>query len=271
MRQRAFLLVLSCLIAASLTGGAARAAAAANDAATSVALPLDASSKWSAANDAYQKLNFDAAAKTYEELLAQGVTDANLFYNLGNAYYQLNQRGKAALMYEKALRLAPRLADARKNLRLARGPIPHADEGVFVLFRPLSWLCGQFTASEWAGWILGVSFAASLFAAAWILLRAGRARKVFAMGTLAALTILVVLVCFFAARYADTELRHYGVVIASGAVVRSAPAANADQYFEAREGERYLVEDAEMSGWFRVKHPSTGRVGYLSESAVQRI
>lgn len=43
-------------------------------------------------------------------------TSANLHYNMGNAYFQLGEWGRAALQYEKALSLDPGHPEARANL-----------------------------------------------------------------------------------------------------------------------------------------------------------
>ena len=45
---------------------------------------------------------------------------ANVFYNLGNAYARLEQRGRAAASYRRALLRDPRHADAAANLALVR-------------------------------------------------------------------------------------------------------------------------------------------------------
>ena len=44
-------------------------------------------------------------------------TPANVFYNLGNCYYKLEQKGKAALAWRRTLAVYPAHTSARKNLR----------------------------------------------------------------------------------------------------------------------------------------------------------
>src|ERR1051325_9538876 len=51
------------------------------------------------ANEAYAKGNFVKAAEGYEQLIAQDYESAELYYNLGNAYYKLDNIGKAILNY----------------------------------------------------------------------------------------------------------------------------------------------------------------------------
>ena len=71
------------------------------------------------ANRAYAEGDFPAALRAYERTLA-GELHAHAFYNLGNACFRLGKFGPAALSYERALVLQPRLPDALANLRLAR-------------------------------------------------------------------------------------------------------------------------------------------------------
>jgi tetratricopeptide (TPR) repeat protein len=72
------------------------------------------------ANQAYSDGRFQEAAATYEDLVRAGQWNANVFYDLGNAYYRLGNFGKAILNYERALALEPRHPEADANLRLAR-------------------------------------------------------------------------------------------------------------------------------------------------------
>ena len=71
------------------------------------------------ANRAYAEGDFAAALRAYERSLAGGL-HANALYNLGNTCYRLGKLGPAALSYERALVLRPRLPDAVANLRLTR-------------------------------------------------------------------------------------------------------------------------------------------------------
>lgn len=60
-----------------------------------------------------------AAAQLYGQLEAKGVRNAELFYNLGNAYYQSGDANKALEYYVQAAELAPRDAQIKANLAQA--------------------------------------------------------------------------------------------------------------------------------------------------------
>lgn len=72
------------------------------------------------ANQAHNEGRFQEAVEGYEGLIRAGARNANLFYDLGNAWFRLGDFGKAILNYERALALDPHHPEADANLRLAR-------------------------------------------------------------------------------------------------------------------------------------------------------
>jgi tetratricopeptide (TPR) repeat protein len=72
------------------------------------------------AQQLYENGHFALASQAYEQLVAQGFGGKALFYNLGNAYYQQGDFGRAILNYRRAQQLAPRDEDIKANLELAR-------------------------------------------------------------------------------------------------------------------------------------------------------
>ena len=72
------------------------------------------------ANQDYAAGNFQNAIKGYEALVQARQFSANLFYNLGNAYFRAGDLGAAILNYERALALDRRHAEANANLQIVR-------------------------------------------------------------------------------------------------------------------------------------------------------
>jgi tetratricopeptide (TPR) repeat protein len=60
-----------------------------------------------------------AAVNLYEQLSAQGVVSADLFYNLGQAYSQLGQTSKGIEYYTRAAQIAPRDGQIVERLKQA--------------------------------------------------------------------------------------------------------------------------------------------------------
>src|SRR2546423_6775064 len=72
------------------------------------------------ANEEFATGRFKEAIAEYEGLVQKHEYSANLFYNLGNAYFRAGDFGKAILNYERALELDRHHAEAEANLRVTR-------------------------------------------------------------------------------------------------------------------------------------------------------
>ncbi len=127
---------------------------------------------------AYGRGEYRQAAELFEMARAERPRDPNLLYNLGNAYYELDERGKAVAHWIRALRLRPRDRDARFNLHLvvsddpviggALPPLPLSRDELAVLFAMLWFVgCGILIARRrWArGWMRVGAVAALVMAA----------------------------------------------------------------------------------------------------------
>ena len=64
---------------------------------------VDYNKLWGIANKHYSQKNYDSAVIYYEKIAASHPQDAVIYYNLGNAYYKLNQITPAIINYEMAL------------------------------------------------------------------------------------------------------------------------------------------------------------------------
>jgi tetratricopeptide (TPR) repeat protein len=72
------------------------------------------------ANQEYAQGHFAEAISGYEALVRAGQWSANLFYDLGNAYFRVGDFGHAILNYERALALERHHPEATANLQIAR-------------------------------------------------------------------------------------------------------------------------------------------------------
>ena len=72
------------------------------------------------ANQDYSEGHFQEAVGGYQNLVKSGQWSANLFYNLGNAWFRLGDFGGAILSYERAVALDPHHPEAAANLVLVR-------------------------------------------------------------------------------------------------------------------------------------------------------
>lgn len=70
------------------------------------------------ADSLYVVQDYKRAAAEYQAQLSEGGISDELFYNIGNCYFRMNQYPQAILNYQKALKMNPQHADAQDNLLL---------------------------------------------------------------------------------------------------------------------------------------------------------
>ncbi len=121
------------------------------------------SNLWNEANRAYQNKQYEMAIDQYEAILAAEKVDAEVFFNLGNAYFKNEQNGKAIANYLKALQLNPEFKAAQDNLKFVQSK---SDNGFdankkWWIAKWFHAVVNVFSANVWAWMALGLSIATS--------------------------------------------------------------------------------------------------------------
>jgi len=244
-------------------------------AAAHAALPDSAGihESWELGVMAYEQGEYEKALESWQALADRGLEHPDLFFNMGNAYYQMEQKGRAAWMYERALSRDARHADARRNLALVRNE--HAAQGdqstSSFLMLPFAYVAQLLTLGEWAAlcaaawWLTAIGFALALASNRPRLHAASRA-----VAIVAAIGLAVSLL-FFLPQLHHARTRSHGIVLEPGAIVRAGPSEREPEYFEAVEGERMEITLTPVRGWVRVKRPADGRVGFLPENVIGQV
>lgn len=67
----------------------------------------------------YKNGKYQQAINSWMQILENGEASSELYFNIGNAQYKLNQIGPSIYYYEKALQLSPNDSDIKNNLAFA--------------------------------------------------------------------------------------------------------------------------------------------------------
>ena len=206
-------------------------------------LPMTANAATKAdADSAYVNGNYQEAIKVYESLLKQGES-AELYYNLGNAYYRTENITRAVLNYERALLLSPGDGDIRFNLQIARSKtidkIVPESEMFFVTY---------------------LSGSSSLYFC-------------MSIGFFGGIALLVVFVFsnFFAWQQRQQLLNREGaIVVAPSVTVKSTPAQNGTDLFILHEGTKVVITDGSMKSWREIRL-ADGKKGWIESKKIELI
>jgi len=72
------------------------------------------------ANTLYNEAQYYEALDKYTQILDSGEHSAELYFNMGNAHYKLNNIAPSIYFYEKALLLKPNDKEIKNNIAFAR-------------------------------------------------------------------------------------------------------------------------------------------------------
>jgi|ERR1051326_2900955 tetratricopeptide (TPR) repeat protein len=223
------------------------------------------------ANTAYSKGNFAQAAEEYEKLIADGYISAELFYNLGNAYYKLDKLSKSILNYERAKKLSPNDDDINFNLKLANQRTVDKIEPTPKLFLDEWWdsLKSSQTEKTWS--LRSIScFVLFLFFIGVFILSSHSINKQFGFWLgLVFFTLTLVSFSIARGRYKDITMHNSAVILSSSAEVKNAPAESGTKLFILHEGAKVFAP--EISGeWVRIEL-SSDKVGWVKKSQLEFI
>lgn len=101
---------------------------------------------------AYHGEDYSKAVEFFENVLRQGQYSSALYFNLGNAYYNNDELGKAILNYERALKVEPGNTLARQTLEQVNTEIKIQITAIpdFILWRGYRWGLTLFSSGTWA-------------------------------------------------------------------------------------------------------------------------
>jgi tetratricopeptide (TPR) repeat protein len=223
------------------------------------------------ADSAYARGEFQKAIKDYEALLKQGVS-ADLYYNLGNAYYRTEDITRAVLNYERALQLSPGDKDIRFNLQMARSKTidkitPETELFFVTWYRSLA---NMTSVDGWAYLALTALALAIVLALIYLFANAVWLRKLgFFCGI--ALLLLFVLANVLANHQKNDFTENRGAIIMGSAVmVKSTPAADGTDLFILHEGTKVTITDSQMKDWKQIR-VADGKEGWVETKLIELI
>jgi tetratricopeptide (TPR) repeat protein len=109
------------------------------------------------ANALYNDAKYAEAIDKYESILNSSTHSAELYFNLGNANYKLNNVAPSIYYYEKALQLSPNDQEIKNNLAFAQNmTIDAIDKVPQVGFsRIINNMVNTFNTDNWAKFAIG--------------------------------------------------------------------------------------------------------------------
>ncbi|MCK4773635.1 MAG: tetratricopeptide repeat protein [Candidatus Krumholzibacteria bacterium] len=242
-------------------------------------------------NQMYEAGDFEGAVEAYQSVVANGIISSDLFYNLANAYYKLDDLGRAVLNYKRALRMAPRDADARSNLLLVQSMLrdKHFVEEPGFVKQSVTWLYRRLSARESIVITSLLYLALALVVVVFIFRDTSFVSTLYPklsmvspgrfLGldksqdfVLAMATLMVLLSASATASYSKyhTESsKRQAIIVEEEVPVYGSPSGESTLQFKVHEGTRVTTGQT-RPGWVQIRLPGDLE-GWISNSSIERI
>ena len=222
------------------------------------------------AQNYFMQTRYIDALQLYDSVSNMGYSSSDLYYNIGNCYYRLNDLPNSVYYYEKALMLDPSNSDAEFNLNIANRQLKQIVEPLPVPFYTRWGMKILNIVSSDAWTILNIIFLVLTLAGIALYLFMGRIalRKLgFSIAIISLVFFIITAICAYKSSVVISE-NNYAIVFEQS-MVKSSPNADAVNSFEVYEGIKVQVVDS-ANGMYNIKL-ADGKEGWMEMSDVKML
>jgi tetratricopeptide (TPR) repeat protein len=222
-------------------------------------------------NKAYSAGMFSQAISCYQDVIKKGSASAELYYNLGNAYFKSNDMPSAILYYEKAKKLRPNDSDINFNLSVANNKITDKIEEVPQLFIK-RWYTTVFNLFSLDTLALTSLIGFMLFFILMSIFLFSRPLLIRKISFWCAAGMLLISISAFVIaqrkHHALSEQKE-AIVFTPAVTVKSSPDANSVDLFVVHEGAKVTILDS-LGAWQEIRI-GNGSEGWIKSIDTRRI
>ena len=228
--------------------------------------------KMAEANQRFERGEFAEAAQQYEALIGLGYRDTAVYYNLGNAYLEDGDLGRAVLNYLRAEELSPRDPHVIANLDLARSrTVDQLEaEGDSLVASVADFGRRWATTTEFGIAALLLWAVAGVAVSVSIIRPAMRRRAILRSVAAAAFIVMLVPLVLLLSMLYSNPYENTGVVTAGTVEVLSGPGPQYGEEFALHSGAQVRLVDS-RHGWLQVALPGGELQGWLPAHAVEAV
>jgi len=217
------------------------------------------------ANQDYREGKYQEAVKGYEQLIRNGHGGPRIQYNLGNAWFRMDELGRAILAYERARVAMPRDADLNFNLAHAQDQVVDAISPSSGFFSMAFFWLPMVSASE-LFWCFAVL---NLFLWTTLLIRLFHRSEWLFYTLLLVLCLWLLTGLSLGMKWAQVHNDQRAVVLKKEVAVLAGPHEGDTILFKLHEG-AIVAQERSEDGWRLIRLPDKKR-GWMPETALELI
>lgn len=221
------------------------------------------------ANTLYNEGKYAEAIDNYNVILGTDNHSADLYFNMANAHYKLNNIAPSIYFYEKALQLAPNDDDIKNNLSFAQNMTIDAIDVIpeAGLSKLLKSMTNTMSFDNWAKTAIGLVFCLVVLFLIYYFAYSTWNKRLTFMGSLASLVLLCISLAFAFHKYNLDRKDNPAIVFAQESKVKSDPNPRSEESFRLHEGTKIQVLES-YNDWKKIKL-SDGKMGWVNSEDIK--
>ncbi|MBD0831107.1 SH3 domain-containing protein [Aestuariibaculum sediminum] len=223
------------------------------------------------ANTLYNDGKYAEAIDKYEAILATKNESAELYFNLGNANYKLNNIAPSIYYYEKALQLAPNDTEIQNNLEFAKNMTIDAIEVLpeGAVSRLVKRITNTMSYDGWAKLAIAFVFCfVILFLVYYFAYSTVRKRLAF-IGSFVALGLVCLSLSLAFHKYTLVKKDKPAIVFVQESKVKNEPNNRSEEAFRLHEGTKVQILDT-VEDWKKIKL-ADGKSGWVLKQDIRAL
>lgn len=221
--------------------------------------------------DLYKAKKFQDAISTWMKILNNKVHSSELYFNLGNAHYKMNNVGPSIYYYEKALQLSPNDSEIKNNLAFAQNATIDAIEPLpkTIFSKWYTTIAEILSYDSWAVVSIIFSLTAILLFLMYYFSYSEGKKRMFFVSSMGFTFLMFIAIAMTYTTYNEVIKKNPAIIFAESIEVKSEPNLGSDAAFTLHEGTKVEILNKE-DDWARISLVD-GKDGWIPLSDLKEL
>lgn len=215
--------------------------------------------------ESYQQKQYTKSIQALQDLINSGVKNADLYYDLANAYFKSDQIGKSILNYKNALVLSPRDPDAKANLKFALEQTKDqfsSEDSIDPILRILAFWYFDLNLFE----LIALTLVVNIFTCFCVFICFFYKNEILKVVQWVLIVLLLVLIVSTVIKLYYNFNPSEGVIVATEADVKCGDDSTYKTLFKIHEGAEFKIED-KRDKWYKIRLKDN-RKGWINSDVI---
>jgi len=228
--------------------------------------------KFTEANNLYNNSKYEKSTEIYFEILDSGIHSPELYYNLGNSFYKLNDIANSILFYEKSLKLNPNDKDVINNLKMVNNATIDDITKIPEPFieNQLNNISNKLNYSTWGSILIIMSFTFVLLFFLYFFSKIPAVKRASFISLFLLFILIGVTLKISFNAYEKNHLEKYAIIFSNQVEIKAEPNERSENLLILHNGTKVKIIESFNDEWVKIKLVN-GQEGWINNYKIKTI